>query len=303
MDYLITIIVPNYNHSNFLEERLTSIFNQTYQNFEVILLDDASTDNSVSILEHYKSHPKVSHSVFNKTNSGSPFKQWEKGLELARGNYIWIAESDDSCSSEFLESLVVKLKPELALIFCESLVINTNGEKIKRNDWADSLDKDRWKLGYYNSGTNEIEKYLRYKNFIPNASAVIFSKSIASKIKFPENMYYCGDWYIWIELCRLGDIAFVNKTLNYFRKHNATTREVKSFSEELTRFKEYNLVIKRNSTRIERFLNRKKYYWIVDEWLKKSKKTKYADAIKIIMPTTLYLTFIRKYLTYKLKRK
>ena len=56
---LISVIVPNYNHSKFLIERLDSVFNQTYQNFEVILLDDASTDTSVSILDKYKNHPKI----------------------------------------------------------------------------------------------------------------------------------------------------------------------------------------------------------------------------------------------------
>ena len=299
---LISVIVPNYNHSKFLEERLDSIFKQTYQNFEVILLDDASTDNSVSILEKHKNHPKVSHCIINKTNSGNPIKQWKKGIELAKGNYIWTAESDDSCSLNFLETLVKKLKPKVTLAFCQSLIINANGEKKGKSNWASSQDNKKWESSYFNSGINEINNHLRYRNCIPNASAVIFSKHLVKKVKFPE-MYYCGDWYIWLELCKLGDIAFIKTPLNYFRKHDATTREAKSFFKELNRFNEYRLIIKNNSTFIQRLLNRKKYYWLIDEWIKKSKKLKFSQSIKIVMPFPLYIIFIKKYIILKLKQK
>ncbi len=104
MKNLVSIILPNYNHFPYLRDRLHSIFTQSYQNFEVIILDDASTDNSLSVLNEYRSHPKVSHFVVNGKNSGSPFKQWKKGLSLAKGDYIWIAESDDFCEPSFLET-------------------------------------------------------------------------------------------------------------------------------------------------------------------------------------------------------
>lgn len=101
MSSLVSIIIPNYNHAAFLQQRLNSVFQQTYQNFEVILLDDASTDASVAILNEYKDHPKVSHLVINERNSGSPFKQWQKGIALAKGEYVWIAESDDINAMNF----------------------------------------------------------------------------------------------------------------------------------------------------------------------------------------------------------
>ena len=77
---LVSIIIPNYNHARYLKQRLESIFNQTYQNFEVIFLDDCSTDNSSDIIEQYKDNPHLSQIVVNETNSGSPFKQWNKGF-------------------------------------------------------------------------------------------------------------------------------------------------------------------------------------------------------------------------------
>src|SRR6185312_2167115 len=119
---IVSVIVPNYNHAKFLDQRIDSIINQTYQQFELIILDDCSTDNSREIIEQYRMHPKVSKIVFNEVNSGSPFEQWEKGIGLATGEYIWIAESDDYADERFIESLMalIKIEPETGLAYCGS---------------------------------------------------------------------------------------------------------------------------------------------------------------------------------------
>ena len=77
MTPLISVIIPNYNHARYLEQRLDSVFNQTYPNFEVIILDDHSTDNSLEIINRYKDDPNLSQIIINDTNSGSVFKQWD----------------------------------------------------------------------------------------------------------------------------------------------------------------------------------------------------------------------------------
>ncbi len=102
MNILVTVIVPNYNHAPYLKRRIESILNQTYQDLELIILDDCSNDNSIDIIKQYQNHKKISHIERNEKNSGSPFKQWQKGIELAKGEYIWIAESDDYADPEFL---------------------------------------------------------------------------------------------------------------------------------------------------------------------------------------------------------
>lgn len=82
---LVSVIVPNYNHASYLKERLDSIYQQTYQNIEVILLDDFSSDNSVEILKQYaKKYPHKTRLVVNEQNSGRVFRQWNKGLALAK---------------------------------------------------------------------------------------------------------------------------------------------------------------------------------------------------------------------------
>lgn len=101
----VSVIIPNYNYARFLQQRIESVLAQTYTDYEIILLDDASTDDSVSILNHYKTNSRVAHLEINSVNTGSPFAQWQKGISLSRGKYIWIAESDDAADASFWRKL------------------------------------------------------------------------------------------------------------------------------------------------------------------------------------------------------
>lgn len=96
----------------------------------MIILDDKSTDNSLEVIDKYKDNPHVTQVVVNEENSSSPFKQWHKGFEIAKGELIWIAESDDSCDKELLEVLVSEiLKSRSAVIaFCQSRRMDANGK-------------------------------------------------------------------------------------------------------------------------------------------------------------------------------
>lgn len=107
----VSVIVPSYNHAEYLRLRLDSILDQTYRDFEVIILDDCSSDDSRDVIESYRGNPAVSHIVYNQINSGSPFHQWKKGMQLACGELVWIAESDDCCETGLLERLVEHLPP------------------------------------------------------------------------------------------------------------------------------------------------------------------------------------------------
>lgn len=216
---LVSVIVPNYNHAPYLRQRLDSIFNQTYKNFEVIILDDCSTDNSKEIIEEYRNRPQVSHVVYNEINSGSPFKQWAKGFELAQGEYIWIAESDDWAELNFLEELITKaeLFPNLTLLFCCSIWEYTNS----------SVNKPLTKADFKLNGASFIRQWMLYNNFISNASAVIFKKDILHNINpLYQNFSASGDYMFWILICEHGQIFYTSKALNHFRQHNTSTTAI-----------------------------------------------------------------------------
>ena len=214
----VSVIVPNYNHQAFLKERIDTILQQTYQDFELIILDDCSTDDSVNIIESYRDNEHVTHIVQNEHNSGSTFLQWDKGVSLARGEYIWIAESDDAAHPQFLSTLVEQLEkhPEAVVAYAHSLLVNEKGETVNdkrhaRNDGAvivyDSKRFTRWAM----LSINELY----------NASMVVFRHSIYNKIDKSFQQYHLvGDWKFWMGVCLQGSVIEVCQMLNYFRVHS-----------------------------------------------------------------------------------
>ncbi|MDD2307393.1 MAG: glycosyltransferase family 2 protein [Prolixibacteraceae bacterium] len=220
----VSVIVPNYNHARFLPYRLDSIFNQNYQDFEVILLDDCSTDDSRDILEQYQDHPKVSTVFFNELNSGSTFKQWQKGIALSTGDYIWIAESDDYCESNFLSELVSILDthPNVGISYCQSRSVDQNNKPL--NSWLKQttiFSPNLWNLSFIANGKTVITNCLIHRNVIPNASAIVFRKSVyGSTSGIDTTMTLNGDWLLWIKMLELSDLAYCVKEFNYFRQHS-----------------------------------------------------------------------------------
>lgn len=210
----VSVIIPNYNHSRYLGQRIDSILNQTYQDFEIIILDDCSTDNSAQVIEAYRNHPKISQIIINDQNSGSPFLQWQKGIELAKGDWIWVAESDDWCEPIFLEELVNKSRNDVTLAFCQSIVINQDGKRIWQTNWPKQSDEV--------PGQVFVREFVSKNNHIVNASMCIFRKKYFEQVSFDFfNYKFIGDWVLWHRMAVLGNVVVSGKHLNYFRKHDA----------------------------------------------------------------------------------
>lgn len=211
----VSVIIPNYNHANYLIQRIDSVLNQSYQDFEVIILDDCSTDNSSQVIDSYRGHPKVSEIIFNKTNSGSTFKQWEKGIALANGEFIWIAESDDWCEPTLLQELVhgLNMDQNCVISYCQSYCV--------QNDNIINWQSQHPYLSELVEGSAFIKKYMLTNNTIFNASMVLWRKEYFHQVSTAFMDYkLCGDWYFWVDLCRLGKVHISGRVLNYFRKHD-----------------------------------------------------------------------------------
>ncbi len=257
----VSIIVPNYNHTRFLHKRLDSIFNQTFQDFEVILLDDTSTDNSVEVLTKYASHPKVAHFIVNDKNSGSPFKQWKKGIDLAKGEFIWIAESDDWADIDFLGKAVNHFNENeaISLIYGKSIVVDNKDIIIKDYDYK-SIDMPykRWENYFINDGKGEIKENLYRRNTIPNASAVLFRRAIALKeVAIITRFNMMGDWILWIKMLFHGKIIYDPEMVNYFRVSNQSTINHNTPKKVFYRYYEHILL---NCFLLKRQLINKNYF-------------------------------------------
>src|SRR5208282_1545355 len=206
--------------------RLDSIMGQTFQDFELILLDDCSTDGSRSILSEHADDPRV-RIEFNAVNSGSTFKQWNKGVQLARGEYVWIAESDDYAEPYLLEKLVSRLdaEPNAVLCNCRSWRVSSDGEILGTLDsFLAHLDAHRWTADFSADGREECRKYLVRGCTVLNASSVLFRKEVYERVGgADETMRQCGDWKLWAAMALEGEIGYLgDKPLNFYREHDTS---------------------------------------------------------------------------------
>jgi glycosyltransferase involved in cell wall biosynthesis len=243
---MVSVIIPNYNHDAYLKQRINSVLKQTYKKFEIILLDDNSSDDSKHIIEEYRQNSKVSHIIYNEKNSGSVFKQWEKGITLAKGKYIWIAESDDYADVTFLEKLVPIMESNLSigLAYCNSVIVNENNEILNlscaqmRNK---SFNTTKWNYSYLNQGVNEIDENLFNNCTINNASAVLVRKSALEDVfPLPYDFRYIGDWYCYLKICTKHKVYYLNENLNYYRWHSSNAS--KNLYKNQTNIYEYFLL-------------------------------------------------------------
>jgi glycosyltransferase involved in cell wall biosynthesis len=214
----VSVIVPNYNHAQYLKQRIDSILNQTYQDFELILLDDCSMDNSREVLFSYKHHPKVSHCFINSKNSGSPFKQWNKGIALASGEYIWIAESDDWAEPEFLECMISKMiqYPEVGLAYALARY------QLNESEPWELIESGEVQIY---PGSQFIREKLLFTNVVYNVSMTVFKRSVFKYIQHTlyEKMHLCGDWFFYVLLCQKTDVLAYDKILSNYRMHDTNT--------------------------------------------------------------------------------
>jgi glycosyltransferase involved in cell wall biosynthesis len=212
---MVSIIIPNYNHSKFLTQRIESVLHQTYEDFELILLDDASSDESSLVIEKFRGHPKISHIVFNETNSGSTFLQWKKGVSLAKGEYIWIAESDDYCEPEFLEECqsIFERNSGVGIVYVGTTAVDVNEIPMWTSPSSSTIEIWEGKLF--------INEKMIFGNAIFNASMAVFKRSLLEDF-FPkvDTYKFCGDWLFWISISKNTKVARSPKMLNYFRNHS-----------------------------------------------------------------------------------
>jgi glycosyltransferase involved in cell wall biosynthesis len=269
---LVTIIVPNYNHANFLHERLDSIYAQTYDNFQVILMDDCSTDDSVNILEQYKNRYPAKTAIYkNDVNGGTPFRQWKKGIGLAEGELVWIAESDDTCDKSFLEALVPFFRnPGVRLAYANTLLMLEGHPHITMRQYLHEVVVD-FSGTFVCSAHQFVRHFLSWLNAIPNASAVVFRKDKELALIADnewQSLRLCGDWLFYLAQIRGGLLAFTDKTQCYYRIHQqGSTNKIQKMA---LLYEEHWI--------IANFLA--KNYWLLPGWFDKFKYKVYVSCVQ-----------------------
>lgn len=226
----VTVLVPSYNHAPYIKERIQSILDQTYNNFELIVIDDFSQDNSDQIISEMQTKFGFTY-IRNQKNSGSPFSSWERICQLAKGDYIWVCESDDVAEPQFLETAIKQLSasPNTALFYCSSQVIDENGKSIGHTDtyFHETWKETRWDRDFGADGVDELIKFQLRGQTVPNMSSALFLKEAfqSAFTPFLKKLHLTGDWLFVGDVMKHGNVVFSHETLSRFRKHEITSRE------------------------------------------------------------------------------
>ncbi|MDA0420470.1 glycoside hydrolase family 99-like domain-containing protein [Vibrio alginolyticus] len=227
----VSVAVPNYNYEQHIGDRLKSIFHQHYPIYELIVLDDKSPDSSVdAITSTAKQFNREIKLIVNDTNSGSVFKQWEKGARLAKSEYLWIAEADDLAEPEFISTIMAG-DTDFSLAYTDSKQIDENNTHLADN-YRYYYDQGMVKLldkGGIFDGSKVIEEALAIKNQFMNVSSVMF-KTQSLVDCFDQYMQdvlkfkVAGDWFIYVQALSQPQARckVVSESLNTHRRHSGS---------------------------------------------------------------------------------
>ncbi len=229
----VSVVVPNYNYAHYLPARINSIVSQNYPIREIIILDDASSDDSLAVIEQICRDASVPIGVpirviINAENSGSVFAQWAKGAAAARGEYVWIAEADDLSAPEFLDAATAGFAHDgVVLSYTQSQQMAEDGTIIDGDylAYVSDIDASQWRSNYHRAGADETRLGLSIKNSIPNVSAVVFDREVLTQVlnnQMPHIKSYrvAGDWAVYVHMLKHGSVAYDAGALNFHRRHS-----------------------------------------------------------------------------------
>ena len=225
---LVTVVIPNYNHEIYLEERVNSILNQSYKNIEIIFLDDCSSDGSLILAETLLEASNVPwRIVSNQFNSGSVSSQWQKGIELAKGDLIWICESDDFCDSNFLSVLTPHFRQKSVMMAVSKIIFcNAEGHTFDGMDeFRESAETGIWTSVVERTAFEWFNGAFGVRNIVSNVGGCVFRKVDLPKDVWSraKEMKIVGDWFLYINILAGGKLVFDPNSVAYFRQHTKNT--------------------------------------------------------------------------------
>lgn len=247
---MISVAMTTYNGSKYLHEQIDSILNQSEKDFELVICDDCSSDDTLDILYNYAKNDSRVHVFENEKNLGY-VKNFEKAITLCKGDYIALSDQDDIWLPEHLSVLFENIKSGgYSLVGANALLVDSNnndlGSKLINNN---TLPNDK----------SDFETMLLYRNVFQGA-AILFDKAILDKaLPFPENMKY-HDWWLALVASENNGVNYVDVPILRYRQHgnNASgNHEKDSLKTKLTKFfasdlKETGI---RNIIILEKFIN------------------------------------------------
>ena len=200
----VSIIIPTYNREEFIVETINSVLNQTYKDFEIIVIDDGSTDNTKQKLEPFSSKIKL----IEQKNSERAVAR-NNGVKNSSGEYIAFLDSDDL----WIEN---KLEKQVELLATSSDVILTYGQSLRINEDGNKIKTAKRQLEGF---SGDVFEKLLMRNFIVSATPLIRRECFEKTTGFETKYIPYEDWEFWLRFSLLGKFHFFNKPFAYYRIH------------------------------------------------------------------------------------
>lgn len=225
----VSVLIPTYNYAHILDETIKSVLDQTFQDFELIVVDDGSKDNTDEVMEKYKTDPRITY-LRNEKNLGL-VDNWNKCLDLAKGEYIKYLCADDRFKPTILEKFVAVMDayPKVSLVTCNKEIFGKSSVIVELP------------LTHYQDGYKVIKHTLNNFGWLGEPTCLMFRRSDVAKVgKFKKGLVWLPDWEMWLRLLTVGDCYLVPEDLAYVQNHsNQLTKKV--MRSYINIFEEYEL--------------------------------------------------------------
>src|SRR5262245_1079005 len=248
MDPKVSFIVPCYELAHFLADCLNSILAQTYGDFEVLILDDCSPDNTPEVAAEFKD-PRVVY-IRNEANLGH-IRTYNKGIDLSRGRYIWLISADDCLRNNFVLQKYVDLlenNPQVGYVFCPAITL-MDGKEVGLENWtAWPGGKDRILSG------REVVRRSAYKCAVCSPTGLV-RKECYTRVGggFPLSLPRTGDMYLWAVFAMIYDVGYFVEPMVYYRRHTNNMDKIFEIEQPSSYFEQDLLVrwlIKKEANKI-----------------------------------------------------
>lgn len=249
---LVSIIIPVYNAQNYIKQCIESLINQTYQDIEIILVNDGSNDRSLDICEEYKSKD-IRIKLINKQNEGVS-RTRNKGIEIATGEYITFLDADDSINFNYIEELVKNIEDDCLVRF--------NNKNIKE----DIIPKD------------EYIKQIATGNIQGVCWGYLFKKNLLDNVKFDINTSYMEDTIFIINcLLKIRKVKVARKAFyNYNQNEGSLTQNINNIEKRINGYiyslDIVNKLLQQNGYNYELEINERKIKLVESEFAKVTDK-------------------------------
>jgi glycosyltransferase involved in cell wall biosynthesis len=217
---LVSVVIPSYNHAAYLKQAVESVLAQTYKNFELIVIDDGSTDASLNYLRTVKDARFI---LVEQANAGA-HNAINKGLEIAKGQYLAILNSDDAFHPERLEICISRIKEGIDLVASWIEIINEKGKVLGvKEGWRNMLP---WSFAPPKTEIAGIDNFtlnLLMSNFVSTTSNIVFTRRLYNEIGGMRNLRFVHDWDFLLRAAKKFRCELIERPLLQYRTHTTNT--------------------------------------------------------------------------------